>query len=255
MSKAALTQYVDVAQLVLYMFWIFFAGLIWYLVKENRREGYPLDNDQGLVMNGWVSPPPPKVYKLSDGREVWIPDGKVSPQALNATPLQGHGGTAYEPTGNPMLAGVGPGAWADRADEPDLDPEGHPKIRPLGLLDGYAVNPRDPDPRGQAVLDARGKVAGTVVELWLDVPEASIRYLEVEVPTGGGKRRVLLPITFARITGSGQVKVHAVLAAHFADVPALKSQDRITLLEEERVQSYYGAGLLYAEPARAEPLV
>jgi len=255
MSKAALTQYFDVAQLVLYMFWIFFAGLIWYLARENRREGYPLDNDRGVVMNGWMALPEPKMYKLGDGREVWIPDGKVSPQTLNATPLAPHGGAAYEPTGNPMLAGVGPGAWADRSDEPDVDPEGHPKIRPMGLLDGYAVNPRDPDPRGQPVLDARGKVAGTVVELWLDVPEASIRYLEVEVPTDAGARRVLLPITFARITGSGQVKVYAVLAQHFAQVPGLKAKDSITLLEEERIQSYFGAGLLYAEPARAEPLI
>lgn len=256
MRNAALTQYFDVAQLVLYMFWIFFAGLVWYLVKENRREGYPLDNNLGKVMEGWVSMPDPKMYKLADGREVWIPENKVSPQTLNATPLQGHGGTAYEPTGNPMLAGVGPGAWADRMDEADLDLEGHPKIRPMSTLGaGYSVNPRDPDPRGQSVLDARGTVAGTVTDLWLDVPEASIRYLEVDLAASGGSRRVLLPITFARINGSGQVKVHALLAPHFADVPATKSSGSITLLEEERIQSYYGGGLLYAEPSRAEPLI
>ena len=43
MSTGAITQYIDVAQLVLYAFWIFFAGLIFYLHRENKREGYPLD--------------------------------------------------------------------------------------------------------------------------------------------------------------------------------------------------------------------
>ena len=33
MGTGAITQYVDVAQIVLYMFWAFFAGLIYYLVR------------------------------------------------------------------------------------------------------------------------------------------------------------------------------------------------------------------------------
>lgn len=254
MRNAAITQYLDVAQLVLYMFWIFFAGLIWYLVKENRREGYPLDNDLGKVMEGWVSVPAPKVYRLENGREVQAPDGKVSPQPFNAERLQGHGGTAYEPIGNPMLAGVGPGAWNDRADVPDLDHDGLPKIRPLSVLGaGYGVHPRDPDPRGRTVYDGRGQAVGIVADLWMDVAESLFRYLEVQLAQGG--RRVLCPMTFSRITRDGDVKVHALLAPHFADVPATKAADRITLLEEERIQSYYGGGLLYAEPARAEPIV
>ena len=44
METGAITQYVDLAQLVLYLFWIFFAGLIYYLVRENHREGYPLES-------------------------------------------------------------------------------------------------------------------------------------------------------------------------------------------------------------------
>ena len=39
MGTGAITQYVDVAQIVLYMFWLFFAGLIYYLLRENHREG------------------------------------------------------------------------------------------------------------------------------------------------------------------------------------------------------------------------
>ena len=36
--------YLDVAQVTLYVFWIFFACLIFYLRREDRREGYPLDS-------------------------------------------------------------------------------------------------------------------------------------------------------------------------------------------------------------------
>ena len=43
---AAITGYIDVAQLVLYGFWIFFAGLIIYLRREDKREGYPLESDR-----------------------------------------------------------------------------------------------------------------------------------------------------------------------------------------------------------------
>ena len=42
MPTGAITGYIDVAQLVLYAFWIFFAGLIFYLRREDKREGYPL---------------------------------------------------------------------------------------------------------------------------------------------------------------------------------------------------------------------
>ena len=34
-----------IGPVVLYAFWIFFAGLIWYLQSESRREGYPLESD------------------------------------------------------------------------------------------------------------------------------------------------------------------------------------------------------------------
>jgi photosynthetic reaction center H subunit len=38
----AITSYIDIAQVVLYLFWIFFFGLIIYLHREGKREGYPL---------------------------------------------------------------------------------------------------------------------------------------------------------------------------------------------------------------------
>jgi photosynthetic reaction center H subunit len=261
MGTGAITSYFDVAQLVLYMFWIFFAGLLYYLIRENHREGYPLDTDRG-IQEGWPPVPSPKTYRLADGSQVQVPRPNDGPPAsLNADLVHRYAGSPIEPNGNPLLAGVGPGSYANRADTPDLDHHGAPKILPLALAEGCGVSSKDPDPRGMQVHDCHGDVAGTVRELWLDRAEMLFRYLEVEVPTGdavggapGATRRVLLPVNFARITHDG-ITVHAILAEQFADVPAIKASDRVTLLEEERITAYYGAGLLYAEPHRTEPLV
>jgi photosynthetic reaction center H subunit len=61
-------------------------------------------------------------------------------------------------------------------------------------------------------------------------------------------------MTFCRVTHE-RVKVHALLASQWAGVPATRSSSSITLLEEEKISAYFGAGLLYAEPSRLEPLV
>ena len=72
MGTGAITAYIDVAQVVLYLFWIFFFGLIYYLIRENHREGYPMDSDRGVI-EGWPRAPAPKTYRLADGREVQAP--------------------------------------------------------------------------------------------------------------------------------------------------------------------------------------
>jgi hypothetical protein len=46
MGRGAITQYIDVAQMVLYVFWVFFAGLVFYLLYESKREGFPLESDR-----------------------------------------------------------------------------------------------------------------------------------------------------------------------------------------------------------------
>jgi photosynthetic reaction center H subunit len=250
MGSAAITTNVDVAQLVLYAFWIFFAGLIYYLVRENHREGYPMDTDGGLT-TGWPVPSP-KTFKLANGGEVSFPNDKVSPQTLNGVASNGLSGAPIDPVGNPLTAGVGPGAWADRADVPDLDYQGQPKILPLRSLPDFGVSGKDPDPRGTEVVGADGEVAGTVSDLWVDTSETLFRYLEVSLVGDG--RKVLLPINFARITKRDPVKVHALYAAQFAGVPGTKNPDTVTILEEEKIQAYYGAGTLYADEQRAEPM-
>ena len=253
MGTGAITQYVDVAQLVLWAFWIFFAGLVYYLVRENHREGYPMETESGRGRITGFPIPQPKTYLLAHGGEFSAPNDKVSTQTLKAAPAHAWAGAPLVPTGdNPMLDGVGPGSWADRADVPDMDFEGQVKIVPLRLAGDFAPSAKDTDPRGLHVIGGDGEVGGTVVDLWVDKAESLFRYLEVE--TAGGARRVLLPINFARIKRD-HVFVRAIHGEHFAAVPGTRSADQVTLLEEEKIVAYYGAGLLYAAPSRTDPLV
>ena len=250
MQTGAFTEYADVAQLVLYAFWIFFAGLIYYLVRENHREGYPMQTEAGgPKVTGWPVPEP-KQYKLQTGEIVTVPDGRPE-RDLAAEPAHGWTGAPLVPTGNPLLDGVGPGAYVMRHDEPDVNFEGKQKIVPLGKTDEFGIYAGENDPRGLPVYGADGEQGGTVVDLWIDIAETLFRYLEVDV---AGGRRVLLPINFARIKKDA-VHVGAILGSQFADVPGTRNAGQVTMLEEERIQCYFGAGTLYAEPSRAEPLL
>ncbi|MFN9772521.1 MAG: photosynthetic reaction center subunit H [Burkholderiales bacterium] len=253
MGTGAITQYVDAAQVVLYVFWVFFAGVIIYLIRENKREGYPLQSANGTV-DGWPPRPEPKTYLLEDGRAVQVPNDTVSPQVLQAESVHPWDGSPIDPVGDPLLAGVGPGSWSDRADVPEHTFEGGIKIVPLRTLPDYAVSVRDRDPRGLPVIGGDGETAGTVVDLWVDQSEAIFRHLEVAVTlSDGATRNVLLPINFCRITRRG-VRVASLYAAQFAGVPGTRDPQQVTMLEEEKIMAYYGAGLLYADPKRAEPL-
>lgn len=260
MGTGAITGYVDVAQLVLYAFWVFFVGLIFYLQRESKREGFPLETDlpngEKVVTKGLIAMPKPKAFRMADGHEVLVPGAARPEPPLPAAPRPGWIGAPLVPTGDPMTAGVGPGAYALREDEPDRATDGSPVIRPLRAAPDYSVSPNDTDPRGLPVIGADGETAGTVTDLWLDRVEMIVRYLELKT---NGERSVLLPIQFARIKSGMRrdphVKVQSLLGGQFEKVPGLKSGDQITKLEEDKVCAYYGAGTLYATPTRAEPLV
>jgi photosynthetic reaction center H subunit len=253
MQTGAITQYIDVAQLVLYAFWIFFAGLIFYLRREDKREGYPLETDRTdgrVAVQGFPTIPRPKTFILPDGGTQVAPRAET-PSPVRAEPIGGWPGAPLEPVGDPMADGVGPAAYAMRADTPDRTIDGAPKIVPLRVATEFTLEARDPDPRGMEVVAADGAVAGKVADVWVDRSETLARYLEVEV---AGGRRVLLPVNFARVNGNRrQVKVESILARHFANVPGTRNPDQVTVREEDRITAYYASGHLYAEPSRLGP--
>jgi photosynthetic reaction center H subunit len=253
------TQYIDLAQVVLYLFIAFFLALVYYLHRENKREGYPLESERsGLVsVQGFPPVPSPKTFHLADGSSVQAP--RANPhdsRPVNASPAAGFPGAPLVPHGDPMTAGVGPGAYADRLDIPDVTVHGTPKLVPLRIAKGFYVDPEDPNPIGMTVVGADGKSGGVVRDVWVDQGEYLIRYFEVETGDAGKKRNVLLPTTLARVVGEArEVRVKSILGHQFASVPTQKKPDMVTRLEEEKIFGFYGAGTLYATPQRSEPLL
>lgn len=257
MLTGAITTYIDVAQVVLYLFWIFFACLIFYLQRESRREGYPLHVDmkgteKKMLPIYW---PPKKTFLLANGETKSVPDGIADMRPVKAKPVAPWRGAPLQPTGNPMTDAVGAASYTQRADRPDVTAKGTPRLVPMRADHDYAVDHRDPNPIGMTVYGADGIEAGKVADIWVDRSESLARYLEVRLPGEAG-RHVLLPFTAIRIDAPQKaVKVYSILASQFANVPATKTPDQVTLLEEDKICGYYGGGHLYATPARQETLV
>ncbi len=245
---------VDLASVSLWLFYIFFAGLVIWIQRENMREGYPLEDDEGNASSNpsmWPLPED-KTFKLPHGRgEVTVPSGQTPERADIALKRVGPGnGYPLEPTGDPMLDGVGPASWAPRRDVPELDGHGHPKIVPMSAAEGFSVS-AGRDPRGLPVVAGDGEIVGKITDMWIDEPEQLVRYLELELDSKWGSGTRLLPMTFARIR-SDRVSVHALYGKHFATIPTVASPRQVTLLEEDKISGYYGGGKLYAGD-RQEP--
>jgi photosynthetic reaction center H subunit len=242
----------DLASAAIWGFWLFFAALVYYLQTENMREGYPLRDDDGRVaMNQGPFPvPADKTFLLPDGGSLTVPSGQRGDREdLAMVRTSKAYGSPFEPTGDPMADGIGPAAWAPRQDVPEVDAHGHAKIRPLSTLAEFAVT-SGRDPRGLTVQAGDGVPVGNITDMWVDVPEAMVRYLTVSLFDGGGER--LVPINLCRIK-SDRVAVRSLYGANFPGIPVLKSADQVTKLEEEKICAYYAGGTLYASPERLGP--
>ncbi|KAB7644857.1 photosynthetic reaction center subunit H [Polymorphobacter fuscus] len=254
MSSVILVGGLDVAELAFYLFFLFFIGLVWYLNRESRREGYPLEHDISGVVGNDVARldfSDRKTFQLPHGLGTYTPEA-VPRDALPTNVLpRVYPGTPLDVIGEPLGSGVGPGGYALRADRPDIDMFGRPRIVPMAIAEHVSVATKDVDPRGLPVSGLDGLVAGTVRDIWVDRAEHVIRYIDVALTDGG---TATLPMAMARISRRGVVS-DAIKASQFAGCPQLKSPTQITLLEEEKVSAYFGAGYLWATPERSEPLL
>ncbi|MFN3619288.1 photosynthetic reaction center subunit H [Sphingorhabdus sp.] len=246
----------DVTELVFLAFVLFFLALVMYLRREDRREGYPLEDEvTGRIdtPGGVLSAAAPKSFHMPfDRGTVTTPTKGREPVDIAAARTFRSPGAPYYPTGNPLVDGIGPAAWANRAKHTDLDGEGRNRIVPIGTAEHISVDTRDPDPRGMTAIGADGAVAGTITDIWVDRAEHVIRYLEVDT----GTTKVLAPMGMAKVhRKKGQVVIDAINAADFAAAPVPGTAGQITLYEEERVMAYFGGGYLYANKARQEPLI
>jgi photosynthetic reaction center H subunit len=246
---------IDIALLSLYAFFLFFVGLVWYLNRESRREGYPLEDEMTGRLHStkiW-DVGPPKTFRLPHGHGTVNPKTARDSMELKAKKTWGRSGSPYVPSGNPLVDGVGPAAFAQRAKRPDLDFEGHPRIVPLSVVEELSVDKRDADPRGYTMYGSDGVAAGVVTDIWIDRSDRLVRYLETRLANG---RQVLVPMTMVLVKGSkGTVRTDSISAAQFADAPAAPTSGTVTLDEEERTVAYFGGGYLYSSPSRQEPLI
>ncbi|RPF71767.1 photosynthetic reaction center subunit H [Aurantiacibacter spongiae] len=372
----------DLPLLLVILFFVFFLCLVYYLRREDKREGYPLvanprDRERPRVsIEGFPAVPPPKRFIQPHGRpDVYVPRND-SPRQISGEFVGGIGGP-FVPAGDPLLAGVGAGAWQERIDEPDLSFDGKPVIRPMRWGNDFRVARLDMDPRGLPLVGLDHTVAGEVVDIWFDRSEHHGRFLEVQLasdiasqrtvddpryiraddedrqgrepvaavvtrehietptavvetvevdvlyagtdngsrnpadhvldddemrdddrnddgsvdPAGSGEGnqagvqeaireghdpseskggdeyreerltpppsgRILVPMEFVAIdTRNRRVRTAALTGAQLANVPGRKSDTMITALEEQLVRAYYGGGLRFATPQRAEPLL
>lgn len=259
MATGNIVGTIDVAQIALMLFFLFFLALVFWLRREDRREGYPVeDSITGHVAmeGGPLSRAKPKVFRLPFGKGIvsYPVDRRQDrePVDIAAKRREDFPGAPYFPTGNPLADGIGPAGRAKRADYPDMTAHGTPRIVPMSTDDDFRVANFmfSTDPHGMSVVAADGKVAGKVTDLWVDRAEHIIRYLEVDT----GAQKVLAPMAMA-VVKRDHVKIDAINAADYAGVPALASGAEITRDEEERVIAYFGGGYLYANASRQEPLI
>ena len=176
MQTGAITGYMDVAQVALYVFWLFFAGLVFYLRKEDKREGYPLVTERaGQFLQGFPVMPAPKTFLLLNGETVTAP--RVDPpepdfdaQADSIVARRAHASRRQSD------------AWLPR-DPPPLPcaptcpiccrRRGRTELYRCGSRPTIHVDEESPDPRGNAgIIGADGVVGGIVSDIWIDIAEA-----------------------------------------------------------------------------------
>jgi photosynthetic reaction center H subunit len=246
----------DVTEMLFLAFVFFFIGLVIYLQRESRREGYPLEDEvTGRVdtPGGVLHTASAKTFIMPFGRGTrTVPQPDRDPVDMPAKRSFRSPGAPYYPTGNPLTDCIGPASYAQRADLPDLDAEGRNRIVPIGLTEHISIDRRDTDPRGMSAIGADGAVAGTISDIWVDRAEHQIRFLEVDT----GSKKVLAPMGMAKVMArKGKVVIDAINAADFPGAPVPKTAGEITFLEEEKIFGYFGGGYLYANRARQDSLI
>jgi photosynthetic reaction center H subunit len=244
MPIGAITSDIDVTEVVLAAFFLFFLGLVYHLRQEDKREGYPaIDTTNGRRLIGFPVPPSPKTFKLLDGGKAITP--RIDPpQPVAARALHNFPGAPLTPTGDPLRDGVGPAAYAQRRDEPLIFGEGKIQVLPMRTLEDWEVFEGATDPRGMAVISADGKSVGVVRDLWIDRSVKILRYLEVELLSPA--RSALVPIYYTNIKANRRrILVKALSARQFAEAPDLREPDRITAREEDRVNAYYAGAAFF----------
>lgn len=86
-------NYVDGATILIWAFWLFFALLLIYLRREDKRVGYPLDSDrEGVKVQGFPAIPDPRPTRVKHPALVDNPNaGRVAVAAPAGGPPASEG--------------------------------------------------------------------------------------------------------------------------------------------------------------------
>jgi photosynthetic reaction center H subunit len=189
----------DLASLSIWLFWLFFAGLIYYLQTENMREGFP-SRTRTASRSEPGHLPRAEGQDLPPAERPGHADGALGPAAdrtdVALARTAADDGFPHAPTGDPLADGVGPAAWANRKDVPELDGARPPKITPMAGHPDFFVS-AGRDPRGLPVLAKDDQVVAHVTDMWVDGPEHLVRYLETRLEPEHGQGKRLVPIGMA----------------------------------------------------------
>ncbi len=245
------TAHIDLPQALLVAFALFFAGLVVYLQREAKREGYPLEAaipDLGHTIIGFPEPPPPKTYERLEGGIVVLPQ-EYERRELMARPRGFASGDPIYPTGDPLLAGIGPGSYTLRRDEPWVMHDGTLQLEPLREAADYSCVDPDLDPRGMRLFGSDYKPAGTVFDIWVDKESKILRYIEVVLDGVAAHR--LVPIFYCRVSARAkEVRVDCLQAHQLVKAPILLNATSITAREEDRVNGFFAGGYMYSVPLK-----
>ena len=245
------TAHIDLPQALLVAFGLFFAGLVVYLQRESKREGYPLEPaipDIGHPIVGFPEPPPPKAYERLEGGIAVLPQ-EYERRELMAKPRGFAPGDPIYPIGDPLLAGIGPGSYTLRRDTPWVMNDGTLQLEPLREATDYTCVDPDLDPRGMRVFGSDYKPAGVVYDIWIDKESKILRYVEVKLDGVADHR--LVPIFYCRVSARAkELRVDCLLAAQLAKAPILRNATSITAREEDRVNGFFAGGHMYSVPLK-----
>ena len=240
----------DGAILCVAAFVLFFAGLVYHLRREDKREGYPLEMerpDGSIYHEGGIPPvPEPKVFYRPHDRGIALAPRTEEPEPVRPGVRPPPIGYPLDPGPDPLMEGVGAASWTRiREEKPDLDVEGSPKLIPLNDNPEYYIPAGDPDPRGWDLYSADNRKVGKVHDLWFNRAEFFLRYYEVTVDGEEGRR--LIPAFFAEALPQDEiVRVTSLVEKDVRRVPLRADGDCITMREEDRLNGFFAGGLVYS---------
>jgi photosynthetic reaction center H subunit len=247
MNPGSITSNIDAVQVALAVFFIFFAFLVVYLRREDKREGYPLiarTPRRGSII-GWPAPPPPKTYRLMEGGTAQMPH-RYPQEPIEGVPIP-RNGEPLVPAGDPLLAGIGAGAYTWRSNLPMRTMDKKLLLMPLRNATGWTVRRGEADPRGMRVLAADYRAVGTVVDIWVDRAAKILRYFEVSLSDGSGI--ILVPLFHCDINrGENEIRVLVLKPHQFRFVPRPAQPDEMTAREEDRLNAFFAGATIYSDP-------